>query len=138
MASTSTDASSVDDRGRLISPIMRRTLSTGATAGSSRASSLYGLDAPTDASPSGSKTPGGSSASSRKGKERVLEDTGVDEVDVTGEMVTSSGNAAKGLRELVKRSTVGEEVRWTGRSGVEPVKEEVQLDPPPGMQKPKV
>ena len=50
------------------------------------------------------------SVASRKGKERA-DEASLDEVDVEGELVTvpeGSGLAAKGLRELVRRSTAGE------------------------------
>ena len=79
-----------------------------ASAGSSRNSSL---NTHHDVSPRGSKT-GSSSTSSRKGKEKVLEDVGstLDEVE-GGEMMTTSDDAAKGLRELVRKSTVSEDLR---------------------------
>lgn len=32
----------------------------------------------------------------------------MDDVEVEGEMVTTNGDATKGLRELVRRSTIGE------------------------------
>lgn len=70
--------------------------------------------------------------SSRKGKENILDDTGVDDTDVSGELVIGSGEAAKGLRELVRRSTMGEETRGTRRSAVDMGKEVVELDPSPG------
>ena len=63
------------------------------------------------------------SSRSRKGKEKAVVDVEVEQVDVQGELTTAqmgdesvatpglNGRAAKGLRELVRRSTVGEEGR---------------------------
>ncbi len=84
-----------------------------------------------DASPGGSRTPTGSSSSSRKGKERVVNDLEVDEVNVGGEVALGSGDATKGLREFVRRTTMGEEIRGSVKLG-ESSKEMVQLEPAPG------
>ena len=83
--------------------IVQRTLSAPGTpgrAGVSRTPSVYSLIP-------GQSTSGSSGSSpSRKGKERALEGIEVGDVDVEGELVTHSGDATKGLRELVRRSTI--------------------------------
>lgn len=85
-------------------PSVQRTLSAPGTpgrAGISRTASIYSLGVPA-ASVSGSS----GSSPSRKGKERALEGFEVEDVDVEGELVTHNGDATKGLRELVRRSTI--------------------------------
>jgi hypothetical protein len=88
------------------SPVVQRTLSAPGTPGrssiaSSRTASVYSLSVPPLSSTSRSSSP------SRKGKEKALEDVEVDGVDVEGELVSGhSGDATKGLRELVRRSTI--------------------------------
>ena len=65
----------------------------------------------TTGSESGTSTPGKWSTTSRKGKEREFEraadEASINSVDIEGELVTTQGDglAAKGLRELVRRST---------------------------------
>jgi hypothetical protein len=46
----------------------------------------------------------GSSSPSRKGKEKAVEA----DVEVEGEMVTAHGDVTKDLRDLVRRTTIGE------------------------------
>lgn len=50
----------------------------------------------------------GTSTPSRKGKEKAVEDVEVDDVEAEGELVIHDGDATKGLRELVRRTTIGE------------------------------
>jgi hypothetical protein len=85
-------------------PAVQRTLSAPGTpgrAGVSRTASNYSLGVPAQ-STSGS----GGSSPSRKGKERALDGFEVEGGDVGGELVTHSGDATKGLRALVRRSTI--------------------------------
>lgn len=87
---------------------IQRTLSAPGTPGrstpvsapstSSRSPSSYSLSLAPLASGSGSSSP------SRKGKEKAVE---VD-VEVEGELVTAHGDVTKDLRELVRRTTIGE------------------------------
>ena len=98
------------------------------SAGSSGHSSDHTHD---DASPRGVRTPGSSATSSRKGKEKALKDVGLDEVEVSGEMVMTSDDAAKELRELVRKSTVSDEVSRKGRSFPRDL---VELEKPIGEQ----
>jgi hypothetical protein len=111
-------------------PVVQRTLSAPGTPGRGHASispasggttsatpSVYSLAVPSVNAPSGS----GSSSPSRKGKERALEAVEVEGVDVEGELVAGhEGDATKGLRELVRRTTITEAggVSWKkgGRS----------------------
>lgn len=95
-------------------PVVQRTLSAPGTPGraslassTSITASVYSLTVPAQMTTSGSR----GSSPSRKGKEKALEDVEVDGVDVEGEMVSGhDGDATKGLRELVRRSTIGENV----------------------------
>lgn len=85
-------------------PAVQRTLSAPGTpgrAGVSRTASIYSLSVPAQ-SISGSS----GSSPSRKGKERALDSVETEDVDVEGELVTHNGDATKGLRELVRRSTI--------------------------------
>ena len=77
--------------------------STTSTRNSMREDTTPGLDEPSikSLSISRSSTPGMSSVSSRKGKEKAVE--GVDEVDIVGE-ITAGGSAAQGLRRLVRQN----------------------------------
>lgn len=120
------------------SPMIQRTLSAPGTPGratstsahqpstaSTRSPSAYSLSlqavtgtsvsasATTTGSGSGSGT--GTSTPSRKGKEKA-----VDEVEVEGEMVVHDGDATKGLRELVRRTTIGEASAGHHPSGTRP------------------
>ena len=84
--------------------VVQRTLSAPGTpgrAGVSRTASNYSLGVPAQ-STSGS----GGSSPSRKGKEKALDDFDVEGGDVEGELVAHSGDATKGLRALVRRSTI--------------------------------
>jgi hypothetical protein len=87
-------------------PAVQRTLSAPGTPGragtsvSSKTTSIYSLGVPAQSTSSNASSP------SRKGKERALESVEVEGVDVEGELVTHSGDATKGLRELVRRSTI--------------------------------
>jgi hypothetical protein len=124
-------------------PVVQRTLSAPGTPGrgsasitsvgsSSRAPSVYSLSVPTafaSASVSGVGSASGGSSPSRKGKEKALEDVEVEGVDVEGELVTGNdGDATKGLRELVRRSTIvdpgGVPWRKPGRSRASTLKGE--------------
>jgi hypothetical protein len=94
-------------------PVVQRTLSAPGTpgrAGVSRTASIYSLSVPAQ-STSGSS----GSSPSRKGKEKALDDFEVEDVDVEGELVTHSGDATKGLRALVRRSTI---VDGPGQAGI--------------------
>lgn len=72
--------------------------------------SLQALGASVSVSGSGSGSGTGTStpSPSRKGKEKAVEDVEVDDVEVEGELVIHDGDATKGLRELVRRTTIGE------------------------------
>jgi hypothetical protein len=130
-------------------PVVQRTLSAPGTPGrgsasitsvgsSSRAPSVYSLSVPAvfaSASVSGVGSASGGSSPSRKGKERALEDVEVEGVDVEGELVTGNdGDATKGLRELVRRSTIADPggVPWRkpGRSRASTLKGEHKVPVP--------
>jgi hypothetical protein len=93
-------------------PVVQRTLSAPGTPGraslaSSTTASVCSLSVPAQMSTSTSR----GSSPSRKGKEKAVEAVEFDGVDVEGEIVSGhDGDATKGLRELVRRSTIGEHV----------------------------
>jgi len=103
-ASASSPPPLSEDESLKPAPIVQRTLSAPGTpgrAGVSRTASNYSLGVPAQ-STSGS----GGSSPSRKGKEKALDDFEVEGGDVEGELVTHSGDVTKGLRALVRRSTI--------------------------------
>jgi hypothetical protein len=112
-ASASSPPPQSEDESLKPAPVVQRTLSAPGTpgrAGVSRTASNYSLGVPAQ-STSGS----GGSSPSRKGKERALDDFEVEGGDVEGELVTHSGDATKGLRALVRRSTI---VDGQGQAGM--------------------
>jgi len=103
-ASASSPPPDSEDESIKPASVVQRTLSAPGTpgrAGVSRTASVYSLSVPAQ-STSGSS----GSSPSRKGKEKALDDLNVDGGDVEGELVTHSGDATKGLRALVRRSTI--------------------------------
>jgi hypothetical protein len=112
-ASVSPPLTHSEDESLKPAPIVQRTLSAPGTpgrAGVSRTASIHSLSVPAQ-STSGSS----GSSPSRKGKEKALDDFEVEDVDVEGELVTHSGDATKGLRALVRRSTI---VDGPGQAGM--------------------
>lgn len=112
------DSSSTAGQETVI-PKIQRTLSAPGTPGratptsahqpstaSTRSPSTYSLSLQALTGTSGSGS--GTSTPSRKGKEKAVEDVEVDDVEAEGEMVIHDGDATKGLRELVRRTTIGE------------------------------
>lgn len=97
-------------RSRSSSAPLRPSATPSASSSSSQLSAAELSIAPSSPSKPASRstTPalGSGPGSTRKGKERAVE--GVDEVDVSGEMaVESEGDAARGLRRLVRQSEDG-------------------------------
>lgn len=102
-------------------PVVQRTLSAPGTPGrgnasisstsgasTSRTPSIHSL-AVTPSAAAASTSGSGGSSPSRKGKEKALEAVEIEGVDVEGELVAGhDGDATKGLRELVRRTTIGE------------------------------
>lgn len=116
-STTGTSANTAEDG----SPKIQRTLSAPGTPGRATSTSAQQASLASTRSPStyslslqaltgASASPSGSSTPSRKGKEKAVEDVEVDSVEVEGELVVHDGDATKGLRELVKRTTIGEAV----------------------------